>query len=337
MRIAERRRQQKRRLRGRIWRGFEGLGIVIAIFTGTLAWLANDIAGQALKDQRIATAWQLLSLPNSAGRRYALEALVNETDEALSGIDFGCGAFSQESEREACGSRTRLDRMMLSPAIKLGGKRRQIEGLALYYANLTSATIKNISLRNAYIYKSSFYETVFENVSIIDSTYVSNISSRELPDILITLPGIKDHLTISNSAVILSHFKNSLYRWVFDNTLFRDVSFQGADISETEFKNTDWTGPKYTIPDAKIEISALPDINLTSTTLCKRESNRSSIFRCTKGIDDLFFDRAFYIGDAPPIGIEHFSFALDDLAHCIDSGKALRCEKGDQHWTMSGV
>lgn len=349
-----------------LWRAFEALGIAVAIFAGWLAYSANTIAIDALQDQKIASAWQILAAPGrgSTGKRYALEVLLARTDEPLTGLDLGCaGEIKPVKPSNKPSKCTPAD---FSRATFFGAAEGYFEQRVIWSSNFegvdfSESQIKNVSFTGTNLRDSIFNEVGMRDVIFDEETDLTGTTIYLAEPAPIEKPPWYDFWRSEN-------YSEEVYG-VFGES--SKVTFSGVTLAESKIQ---LVGGKIQFYDTNLEaatifgqadILAFVQVSLTDTNLSdfifregifgfqsendvKRWNNwwpndiSGTIFcdpsyeydignyQCVEGFDQDFFDTAIFRLDNPPIGLGLLPGNFKIRTYCDFTKEAHREYNGTQ-------
>lgn len=354
------------------FRVFEVLSVIAALWALNITIESIRIAGkqtqvaeEALSDQKISAAWQILAQPGkgSSGRRYALEILVNDHKENLIGIDLGCDfeptvnvILSGECDRPALLNNIVLDGGSPSETIKEALPTRisqsnfkfasmaemRVEGIIFddvdfQEANLDGAVFKNVELVN-----SDFENAFMRNALIQNSSVSSNFTGAYLNGAVFSFAVVSD-ANFSETSGNVSFIDTKLGFVNFTDAILVDFKFEckqtDVDCGAISLGAIDISGAVFCAP--------INNSQFTIETAPRPKGHFASV-KCVSGLTQRFFDAAFYSANNPPIGLhlmpDHVLVQppcgnLDDKQKGRDSEASLlgnsilwsSCNSGDQY------
>ena len=229
-----------------------------------------ELAQQALRDQRVSSAWQILATKGngSTGKQYAISTLM-ALDGRLVGIDLSCELETRKElatgmDKTACYNPPDLEGLALSPGVQPDGTPRQalIERSVFHQTNFTGASFDGISITNTDFSRARLTNVTFLN-SVLD---VVTFSGAELRGV------------------------------TFPDSLLIEIDFSDSDISDASLE-----GISIGAGQARDMLLQMPrNIDLSNTILCDQGG-------CALGIDQAFLDQSWYLSSAPPMGLERLT------------------------------
>jgi hypothetical protein len=254
----------------------EILGIAAGLAALYLTIIQTQLSIEALRDQKISSAWQILALPGggSTGKQYALQTLFQE-NHSVESVTIRCAAENADGglfhNDEGGPSLKCVDGPDLSHIA--------IDGPAPSSSVGYQRAIRRSTIRGTYMNNSSL-----TNVAIEDS----DLSATTLFNSKIT-----------GGAVVRVSFQFSDMRFVdFSGTYFDTVSFRGADLWGANFSNSLFARKI----DGITAVDNTPNysIDISDSRLCNVQSSLSP---CSETLHSRFFDYVFFLKGHAPEGL----------------------------------
>lgn len=309
--------------------------IIFSVFGLYQAMQQSILARDALKNQKIAAAWQLLAQQGkgSTGKAYAVELLINETSTPLSGLQLGCTSELIEEEmgrREAC----ELPNLFID--MKLFGdseKRGEIWNSDFSYSHIERSTINNVNFEDVNFNKSLFLDVKFSNSIISASFDGSEIYFSKFKDIVFMrseFGGSFNEVIIENSALLYVDFKPDTSVIDEDFDISQNIILSNVQIGQVSFENVNllFSGihienPIYTAQENYVFIKGVeyPEgaystrsmINISGAVICDQLDDKS---KCWSGATPDFFKYAWFYEDNPPKGVELLPYKVELAKPC---------------------
>jgi|GEM_PF-3427983 uncharacterized protein YjbI with pentapeptide repeats len=252
----------------RVWGTALRLGEAIAMAVGLVALVlaviglnvANEqtkLTQQALYDQQLASAWQILSQTGAGttGKKYAIEMLM-ALEQPISGLDLSCEAVQGITAEELCTRRPNLTNMRIAG---LSGAPRTIE-----HSNFTRTYVSN---------------THFEGVDFTNVRF--------------------DMVDAYQASFVMS----TLHQVSFRNARLSAATFNKTRIWSVDFTNADLVGARFIAPDPHRFWRGYRSINISGAEFClliPSATPEDLRYSCANGLDQEFFDAAWFYADNPP-------------------------------------
>lgn len=309
----------------------------------------SRLSEQALRDQRISSAWQILAQKGSGstGKSYALGILTKYTDEQLIGLQLGCKDIAGEKgEDKYCQLPTHIAK------IEIGNEER--DETVISDSDFSYANFSKVNFRRVFLAEVNFSNAVFYDV---------HFNSSELSEVNFSQTYF-DELKFSDVAFNGVDFSRARLQGVIEQSTFTDVSFKNLDLDgfatnllgsliikdsalyQVDFTNVVLYGNGFRLlnivnlsqnVDAKNQLrmidgsySTEKQFNISGAKICKTEEDQykqwcsgigknevcQSNIGCWKDASQKFFDHAWYYRNNPPTGISKLDFELKLRVGC---------------------
>ncbi len=276
-------------------------GVIALVFAVGGLYEANSqtrLAQEALKDQRISSAWQILAQPGNgvAGKVYSLEILANESDEELLNINIGCavpvefGNFMGE-EFEQCKYPASIKNLELgsntSPLLKISRS-------DFSHSNTSNVTFQNAELNDIGFRYGQNENLRFNNTAIAGIDFSYSQTRTEFNHSSVTrgnFKGVDGLLHFSNSMLDLVSFADLS---TFTGNGTNGYPLEGVIIEDSNLYEIDFTGfnfvpnglqfigksnalgdsleyPNAPYPPLRIAANAMPYFNISGAIFCRKD------------------------------------------------------------------
>ncbi|MBO6724168.1 MAG: pentapeptide repeat-containing protein [Rhizobiaceae bacterium] len=314
-------------------------GLVALLFAIWGLYQANEqsrLAKQALNDQRISSAWQIISQPasGSSGKGYALGILANETEDELYGLEFGCKRKPDDASIIGCTLNTKLRKLSI-------GSRDRAETI-LSDSDFSHVEISDSRFENVYISKvdvrdASIWNTTFKSAMMSDlafedaSVWATSFESTALFNVSFERANVEAEFE-NVSLTYVSFARPDV--WVTGPLVFRHAAFFQMDFSGFDFTPvraavfTDGE-PTKLVEKVRIEgrsnvfgeIDEMDDIpmiggaysperrfNISGAVFCREDRVLDQSVVCWAHAQQAFFDHAYFYAGEPPQGLHLLPF-----------------------------
>ena len=276
----------------------ELLGIPIAIWALLASLEQTSLTKEALINQRIVSAWQILAVPGggSTGKGYALETLIN-LGQPIRDADLTCIQSAREVDddgRARCVRPTDLSGMKLKgttdptdPSMWSPAQR----GPGIFTSDFSDVSIIDSTVANLFIDGSIFDRARLERVSFVDTVL------RDTSLVEAQLLGV-----------------------TFEATSLVGVDFTHADLRAVTFA----------------ENGRYEAVNISGATFCYFSPPLllGTTIRSCKGVPQSFLDAAWFYEDDPPLDLFRLSGDLLVRPGCPRGTNTLSIRMGV--WTEGG-
>lgn len=302
--------------------------ILFSVFGLIEAVRQSQFAKDALKNQKIASAWQLLAQTGqgSTGKGYALEILVSETTATLSGLNLGCTSKLIEDD-ENKGTHEACELPNVFSNLKLSGneeRRSEILKSDFSYSFIEESSFKNVNFSEVNFDYSILIDVQISNSMFSGSLKKAEIISSEFKNVLFMSTDFTaeyNDVEINNSALLNAVFmtdadsrgdpNNSYQSMLLSNVHIGRISFEnsslvrsGIDIENPVYtKDQDYRLAGVEYPEGGYSTNSM--INISGATICEIFENKKF---CWDGATPEFFEHSWFYEDNPPKGIELLSF-----------------------------
>lgn len=301
--------------------GFAVWGLYQAIYQ-------SQLAEKALKEQRISSAWQILAQggTGSVGQAYAITTLINDVDDPISGLKFGCPTdlVKVEFGKAYCKLPVQLSKLNLTanPAAD-----KLIFESNFSHANLSETKFTNISFENVDFSGSDMQLVQFKN-SKLDAVKIAPRYSSEMNfekvafwNMVLDVSNIRGK--INNSSFVGVEFKykpdefgtNEAESLTVENAHLMDVVFTDFPFYTNKLRLQNFVTGSYEnstkrgilMPEGAY--STTPMFDISGTKFCGEiETADGANAQCWKDASQDFFDHAWFYVDNPPTGLDQLPF-----------------------------
>jgi uncharacterized protein YjbI with pentapeptide repeats len=243
--------------------------------------MQTRLAQEALADQRESSAWQILALPSlsGTGKQYALQALAAVGADMI-GADLSCNTMAGLVPGADC----------------TGGI--DIAGVQMHSPPGDPSVVRRSDFSGATATDSQFSNLQFESVNFTGV----DLYSSDWQDVEWTYMRFND-----------VNFRRSTLK----NVDMWAVDFTGADLTLADFSNITYEPIRNVTPTRTINISGVRFCRVSMTDLGLTHDIMSSELEtmniCTTGLDQAFFDRAWFYADSPPQFLYPSGGAMGDM------------------------
>ena len=313
--------------------------LVFAIWSLQQTNYQTKLAQEALKDQRISSAWQILAQPGrgATGKSYALEILANETDEVLSGLQLGCTVDVEhkvlfEREHSFCRYPVPIQNVEL-------GSNEQSE-LYIKNSEFSYADFGDVAIQNAFLsdvkFEGSKLDLFVRDADLLNVNFSDSGGKIQFDHVSLN----KVDFSKSNATVEIS--KSELEYVSFSGMTGQQYSFKVGGfipkitISDSILHQVDFTNYNFVSSGLKLSgksnLSGNPNdypethvmdgvsassvrLNISGAIFCELKNNGE--LACWEQADQQFFNNAWFFEDNPPVGIELLPFKVNLNFACL--------------------
>lgn len=285
------------------------------------------LSRQALDNQVISNAWQIITSPTASShpKAYALHQLWKYKTQQLEGVNFDCINLQHditeidvvEYDRQIftahCADQPAVEKLELVSALtpnEVGGRDFSYANLRLVEAR--KITLNNISMWYNILRDATAHATQWENVWIVNSDlngFKSN--SAKWNNVVITKSDISNVKIFGNISLLQLIFVKA-------NNFQPKGHFQFREINLVDFTNSNFSRTAFDFPNESYlgeSDSTNPTINISGVEFCKVEAFTKSFNLhtggwddnftefCASGLTQEFFTNAFYFETNPPKGL----------------------------------
>lgn len=297
----------------------ELLAIPIALWALLATLEQTQLTKNALTEQRISSAWQILAIPTggTSGKVHALTTLVDLEQDVI-GIDLGCGdanGLILDANEPACSSPVDLQ------GIEFGNSSGEIPTKRFFIdsSNFGRANFREADFGYAEVANSKFIDSDLRNANLVGSFVGTDFSGSKME---LTLVG--GHFSEVSFAGI------STYKTHFDEAFLSNIDFTNADLTGAIFHEADyWQG-----------VSFGPTLNVSGARFCRedttfhvldwrRRTGSDAWFRppeepsCNPTLSQALIDHMWYYADNPPIDLFLLHGELRIHSGCTPGGVSM--------------